>query len=88
MISFKCRYAIVMGIFYVFCLYQQDKDFGKQMLHRTHANPPADLASSLKTYQKYTFQKAYAGQDIFWGTAPKLGDLVNIKLKTPVELES
>ncbi|XP_060077650.1 alpha-1,3-mannosyl-glycoprotein 4-beta-N-acetylglucosaminyltransferase B-like [Ylistrum balloti] len=65
----------------------KDKDFGKQMLHRAHANPSADLTSSLKMYQKYSFQKAYIGQDIFWATEPKNGDLINIKFKTPMELD-
>lgn len=65
----------------------KDKDFGKQMLHRAHANPGADLSSSLKMYQKYSFQKAYIGQDIFWATEPKTGDIINIKFKSPMELD-
>ncbi|XP_069128891.1 LOW QUALITY PROTEIN: alpha-1,3-mannosyl-glycoprotein 4-beta-N-acetylglucosaminyltransferase B-like [Argopecten irradians] len=65
----------------------KDKDFGKQMLHRAHTNPGADLSSSLKMYQKYSFQKAYIGQDIFWATEPKTGDIINIKFKSPMELD-
>uniref|UniRef100_A0A673NKR5 Alpha-1,3-mannosyl-glycoprotein 4-beta-N-acetylglucosaminyltransferase B-like n=1 Tax=Sinocyclocheilus rhinocerous TaxID=307959 RepID=A0A673NKR5_9TELE len=44
----------------------KDKDFGKQTLHKGHANPLAEVTTSLKTYQHFTLEKAYLGEDFFW----------------------
>lgn len=45
----------------------KERDFGKQPLHKSHENPPADVSTSLKTYQKYTIDGAYKGETFFWG---------------------
>ncbi|KAK3597450.1 hypothetical protein CHS0354_041863 [Potamilus streckersoni] len=65
----------------------KDKDFGKQAIHRAHVNPPASLHTSIKTYQKFTLQKAYIGEDIFWGVSPVAGDTVEIVFNPYIQLQ-
>lgn len=65
----------------------KDRDFGKHMLFRVHVNPPAEIQTSLTTYLKFTINKAYIGQDIFWALAPNLNDYIEIILKPPVALD-
>lgn len=65
----------------------QDKDFGKQTLHKGHANPQAEVTTSLKTYQHFTLEKAYAGEDFFWAFTPVAGDFIRIRFFTPVRIE-
>lgn len=65
----------------------QDKDFGKQTLHKGHANPLAEVTTSLKTYQHFTLEKAYAGEDFFWAFTPVAGDFIRIRFFTPVRIE-
>uniref|UniRef100_A0AAV2KA50 Alpha-1,3-mannosyl-glycoprotein 4-beta-N-acetylglucosaminyltransferase B n=1 Tax=Knipowitschia caucasica TaxID=637954 RepID=A0AAV2KA50_KNICA len=64
-----------------------DKDFGKQHLHKGHINPAAELSSSLKTYQHFTLEKAYQGDDFFWAFTPVAGDFIRIRFFTPVRVE-
>lgn len=50
----------------------KDKDFGKQALRKEHVNPPAEVSTSLKTYQHFTLEKAYLREDFFWAfTLPR-----------------
>ncbi|XP_072771006.1 alpha-1,3-mannosyl-glycoprotein 4-beta-N-acetylglucosaminyltransferase B isoform X2 [Nerophis lumbriciformis] len=65
----------------------KDKDFGKQTLHKGHANPLAEVTTSLKTYQHFTLDKAYLGEDFFWAFTPVAGDFVRIRFFTPVRIE-
>ncbi|KAL3879091.1 hypothetical protein ACJMK2_031405 [Sinanodonta woodiana] len=65
----------------------KDKDFGKQAIHRAHINPPASVRTSIKTYQKFTLQKAYIGEDIFWGISPVAGDTVEIVFNPYIQLQ-
>ncbi|XP_061541079.1 alpha-1,3-mannosyl-glycoprotein 4-beta-N-acetylglucosaminyltransferase B isoform X4 [Phycodurus eques] len=65
----------------------KDKDFGKQTLHKGHANPPAEVTTSLKTYQHFTLEKAYLGEDFFWAFTPAAGDFIRIRFFTPVRIE-
>uniref|UniRef100_A0A8C9VAJ3 Alpha-1,3-mannosyl-glycoprotein 4-beta-N-acetylglucosaminyltransferase B n=1 Tax=Scleropages formosus TaxID=113540 RepID=A0A8C9VAJ3_SCLFO len=65
----------------------KDKDFGKQTLHKGHANPMAEVTTSLKTYQHYTLEKAYLGEDFFWAFTPVAGDFIRIRFFTPVRIE-
>ncbi|CAG2202507.1 MGAT4A_B [Mytilus edulis] len=65
----------------------KDRDFGKHMLFRVHVNPSAELRTSLTTYLKFTVQKAYIGQDIFWALAPNQDDYIEVILKPPVALD-
>lgn len=66
----------------------QDKDFGKQQnLHQGHANPLAEVTTSLKTYQHFTLDKAYLGHDFFWAFTPRAGDFIRIRFFTPVRIE-
>lgn len=65
----------------------QDKDFGKQTLHKGHANPLAEVTTSLKTYQHFTLEKAYLGEDFFWAFTPVAGDFIRIRFFTPVRVE-
>ncbi|KAI4786259.1 hypothetical protein KUCAC02_037239 [Chaenocephalus aceratus] len=64
-----------------------DKDFGKQTLHKGHANPLAEVTTSLKTYQHFTLEKAYLGEDFFWAFTPVSGDFIRIRFFTPVRIE-
>ncbi|XP_072520217.1 alpha-1,3-mannosyl-glycoprotein 4-beta-N-acetylglucosaminyltransferase B [Salminus brasiliensis] len=61
----------------------KDKDFGKQVLFKAHSNPDAVLSSSLKDYQGHSLEKAYLGQDFFWGFTPTKGDYILITFTTP-----
>lgn len=70
-----------------FYYFQQDKDFGKQTLHKGHANPLAEVTTSLKTYQHFTLEKAYLGEDFFWAFTPVAGDFIRIRFFTPVRVE-
>ncbi|XP_037833444.1 alpha-1,3-mannosyl-glycoprotein 4-beta-N-acetylglucosaminyltransferase B [Kryptolebias marmoratus] len=65
----------------------KDKDFGKQTLHKGHANPLAEVTTSLKTYQHFTLEKAYGGEDFFWAFTPVAGDFIRIRFFTPVRIE-
>ncbi|XP_058654550.1 alpha-1,3-mannosyl-glycoprotein 4-beta-N-acetylglucosaminyltransferase B-like isoform X4 [Onychostoma macrolepis] len=60
-----------------------DKDFGNQVLFKSHYNPPAELSSSLEKYQSHTLERAYNGEDFFWGLTPKRGDYILITFTTP-----
>ncbi len=64
-------------------MWLQDKDFGKQVLFKPHFNPPAELRSSLEKYQTHTLERAYNGEDFFWGLTPKRGDYILISFTTP-----
>ncbi|XP_034739289.1 alpha-1,3-mannosyl-glycoprotein 4-beta-N-acetylglucosaminyltransferase B, partial [Etheostoma cragini] len=68
-------------------VFLQDKDFGKQTLHKGHANPLAEVTTSLKTYQHFTLEKAYLGEDFFWAFTPVAGDFIRIRFFTPVRIE-
>ena len=50
-------------------------------------NPPAEIRTTLTTYLKFTIQKAYIGQDIYWALSPSKDDYIEIVLKPPVALE-
>uniref|UniRef100_H3AXD5 Alpha-1,3-mannosyl-glycoprotein 4-beta-N-acetylglucosaminyltransferase B n=1 Tax=Latimeria chalumnae TaxID=7897 RepID=H3AXD5_LATCH len=65
----------------------KDKDFGKQALHKGHANPQAEVTTSLKTYQHFTLEKAYLGEDFFWAFTPVAGDFIRIRFFKPVRIE-
>ncbi|XP_025088478.1 alpha-1,3-mannosyl-glycoprotein 4-beta-N-acetylglucosaminyltransferase B-like [Pomacea canaliculata] len=65
----------------------KDKDFGKNGLARAHMNPPAQLATTLKTFQKYTLLKAYTGETFFWGLAPGVDDVVDFKFHPAIFVE-
>ncbi|KAF5896251.1 alpha-1,3-mannosyl-glycoprotein 4-beta-N-acetylglucosaminyltransferase B-like, partial [Clarias magur] len=61
----------------------KDKDFGKQVLHKAHRNPPAELSTSLKHYQSHTLDRAYRGEDFLWAFSPSKGDYILIRFNTP-----
>uniref|UniRef100_A0A671RMX1 Alpha-1,3-mannosyl-glycoprotein 4-beta-N-acetylglucosaminyltransferase B-like n=1 Tax=Sinocyclocheilus anshuiensis TaxID=1608454 RepID=A0A671RMX1_9TELE len=61
----------------------KDKDFGNQVLFKGHYNPPAELSSSLEKYLSHTLERAYNGDDFFWGLTPKRGDYILITFTTP-----
>ncbi|GFR64112.1 alpha-1,3-mannosyl-glycoprotein 4-beta-N-acetylglucosaminyltransferase A [Elysia marginata] len=65
----------------------KDRDFGKAGLYRAHVNPPVQLASSLKTYLKYTLPKAYTGETFFWASSPNKGDIIDFKYDPPIHIE-
>jgi alpha-1,3-mannosylglycoprotein beta-1,4-N-acetylglucosaminyltransferase A/B len=57
----------------------KEKDFGKAAMHKAHSdNPPAEVTTSLKTYQKYTVESAYKGETFFWGLLPQPGDWIKL----------
>ncbi|NXF85370.1 MGT4B acetylglucosaminyltransferase, partial [Eubucco bourcierii] len=65
----------------------KDKDFGINVLHRAHNNPPAKVDTSLKTYQEYTLEKVYQGKDCFWASAPVAGDWISFTFLNPIKVE-
>ncbi|XP_029880227.1 alpha-1,3-mannosyl-glycoprotein 4-beta-N-acetylglucosaminyltransferase-like protein MGAT4D isoform X2 [Aquila chrysaetos chrysaetos] len=65
----------------------KDKDFGKNVLHKTHNNPPAKVDTSLRTYQQYTLEKVYKGTDCFWASAPVAGDYISFTFLNPLKVE-
>lgn len=64
----------------------KEKDFGKATLHKPHSNPPASVTTSLKTYQKYTLEAAYTGDNFFWGLLPQPGDWVKFEFNPKIRL--
>lgn len=84
----SAKYLNVFGCMNTFTpAWLQDKDFGKQTLHKGHANPLAEVTTSLKTYQHFTLEKAYLGEDFFWAFTPVAGDFIRIRFFTPVRIE-
>uniref|UniRef100_A0A8B9GA14 MGAT4 family member D n=1 Tax=Amazona collaria TaxID=241587 RepID=A0A8B9GA14_9PSIT len=65
----------------------KDKDFGKNVLHKAHDNPPAKVSTSLKTYQQYTLEKVYKGHNCFWASAPVAGDYISFTFLNPLKVE-
>ncbi|XP_010217988.1 PREDICTED: glycosyltransferase 54 domain-containing protein [Tinamus guttatus] len=65
----------------------KDKDFGKNVLHKAHKNPPATLDTSLKIFQQYTLEKVYEGRDCFWALAPVAGDYISFSFLKPLKVE-
>lgn len=45
------------------------------------------MTTSLKTYQHFTLEKAYLGEDFFWAFTPVAGDFLRIRFFTPVRIE-
>ncbi|KAH1166545.1 hypothetical protein KIL84_015717 [Mauremys mutica] len=65
----------------------KDKDFGKQALRKEHVNPPAEVSTSLKTYQHFTLEKAYLREDFFWAFTPMAGDFIRFRFFKPLRIE-
>ncbi|NWT00720.1 MGT4B acetylglucosaminyltransferase, partial [Mionectes macconnelli] len=65
----------------------KDKDFGKNVLHRAHKNPPAKVDTSLRIYQQYTLEKVYKGEDCFWASSPVAGDYISFTFLNPLKVE-
>ncbi|XP_044515747.1 alpha-1,3-mannosyl-glycoprotein 4-beta-N-acetylglucosaminyltransferase B [Gracilinanus agilis] len=65
----------------------KDKDFGKHALRKEHMNPPAEVSTSLKTYQHFTLEKAYLREDFFWAFTPTAGDFIRFRFFQPLRLE-
>lgn len=61
----------------------RDKDFGKQVLFKGHSNPSAVLSTTLEQYQTHSLERAYNGEDFFWGLTPKRGDYILITFTRP-----
>ncbi|KAM9295496.1 alpha-1,3-mannosyl-glycoprotein 4-beta-N-acetylglucosaminyltransferase-like protein MGAT4D isoform 4-T5 [Morus bassanus] len=64
-----------------------DKDFGRNVLHKAHNNPPAKVDTSLRIYQQYTLEKVYEGKDCFWASAPVAGDYIRFTFLNPLKVE-
>ncbi|OXB59430.1 hypothetical protein ASZ78_004789 [Callipepla squamata] len=65
----------------------KDKDFGKHALRKEHVNPPAEVSTSLKTYQHFTLEKAYLREDFFWAFTPTAGDFIRFRFFKPLRIE-
>lgn len=50
-------------------------------------NPPAEVSTSLKTYQHFTLEKAYLREDFFWAFTPTAGDFIRFRFFQPLRLE-
>ncbi|XP_066488563.1 alpha-1,3-mannosyl-glycoprotein 4-beta-N-acetylglucosaminyltransferase-like protein MGAT4D [Tiliqua scincoides] len=66
----------------------KDKDFEKNSLFIAHANPPAEVSTSLKVYQDFTLEKAYKGVECFWAIAPMAGDYILFRFWQPLKIAS
>ncbi|KAJ8028701.1 Alpha-1,3-mannosyl-glycoprotein 4-beta-N-acetylglucosaminyltransferase B [Holothuria leucospilota] len=64
----------------------KDRDFKKGVHVPQHNNPVADVSTTLQQYQKHSLEKAYRGQDIFWGTNPNAGDVLRFKFSPAVDI--
>ncbi|XP_043916337.1 alpha-1,3-mannosyl-glycoprotein 4-beta-N-acetylglucosaminyltransferase-like protein MGAT4D [Protopterus annectens] len=64
----------------------KDKDFEK-ILYRSHANPAADVSTTLKIYQEFTLEKAYKGENYFWAFAPVAGDYIKFNFSKPLLID-
>ncbi|ELU12756.1 hypothetical protein CAPTEDRAFT_170426 [Capitella teleta] len=65
----------------------KDRDFGKGVVRNSHFNPNADVSTTLKNHQRFTLDKAYQGENFFWGILPKKDDLVIFEFNPPVSVE-
>ncbi|NXK56049.1 MGT4B acetylglucosaminyltransferase, partial [Chauna torquata] len=65
----------------------KDKDFGRNVLHKAHNNPPAKVDTSLTIYQQYNLEKVYKGKDYFWASAPVAGDYISFIFLKPLKVE-
>ncbi|KFP24368.1 Alpha-1,3-mannosyl-glycoprotein 4-beta-N-acetylglucosaminyltransferase B, partial [Colius striatus] len=65
----------------------KDKDFGKNVLHKAHNNPPAKVNTSLRIYQQYTLEKVYKGENCFWASSPMAGDYISFTFLNPLKVE-
>ncbi|KAM6953356.1 alpha-1,3-mannosyl-glycoprotein 4-beta-N-acetylglucosaminyltransferase B-like [Aplochiton taeniatus] len=65
----------------------KDKDFGKEVWYQGHMNPAAQLSSSLTHYQEHSLDRAYRGQDFFWGLTPTAGDHVLFHFEPPITVK-
>ncbi|XP_035773399.1 alpha-1,3-mannosyl-glycoprotein 4-beta-N-acetylglucosaminyltransferase A-like [Anopheles albimanus] len=61
----------------------KDEKFGEIPKFTPHHNPPAEVRSSIQPHQSYTIEKAYAGENFFWGLSPKRDDLIEFRFKQP-----
>ncbi|XP_078268114.1 alpha-1,3-mannosyl-glycoprotein 4-beta-N-acetylglucosaminyltransferase B-like [Rhinoraja longicauda] len=65
----------------------KDKDFKKELLHKGHSNPTAELTSSLKIYLHHSLEKAYKGEDFLWAFNPVAGDFIKFRFFQPLKIE-
>ncbi|KAL0974235.1 hypothetical protein UPYG_G00217500 [Umbra pygmaea] len=61
----------------------KDKDFGKLPQFTGHVNPPAVVSTSLTHYQQHTLDRAYMGEDFFWGLTPVAKDYILFSFSKP-----
>uniref|UniRef100_G1KAS2 MGAT4 family member D n=2 Tax=Anolis carolinensis TaxID=28377 RepID=G1KAS2_ANOCA len=66
----------------------KDKDFSKSLLFKAHANPPAEVSTSLKVFQHFNLLRAYRGVDCFWAFAPVAGDYILFQFWRPLNIKS
>nr|XP_060632187.1 alpha-1,3-mannosyl-glycoprotein 4-beta-N-acetylglucosaminyltransferase-like protein MGAT4D [Anolis sagrei ordinatus] len=66
----------------------KDKDFSKSLLFKAHANPPAEVTTSLKAFQHFNLVRAYRGVDCFWAFAPVAGDYILFNFWHPLDIKS
>ena len=52
-----------------------------------HVNPPAEVSTSLKTYQHFTLEKTYLCEDFFWAFTPSAGDFIRFRFFQPLRME-
>ncbi|XP_074650022.1 alpha-1,3-mannosyl-glycoprotein 4-beta-N-acetylglucosaminyltransferase B-like isoform X2 [Tubulanus polymorphus] len=65
----------------------KDRSFVVAKLHRAHANPPAEVSTTLKVFHYYHLDRAYRGETFFWGLIPHPGDVVLFNFSPPIEIE-
>ena len=65
----------------------KDKEFGKGQLFIPHENPSAVVSTTLKEYQDFRIDLAYAGSTHFWALLPQANDTIVFEFSPPVRLE-
>jgi hypothetical protein len=76
-------------LFMCVCVFgPQDRQFGKLQLFTGHKNPPAKVESNIKSYGKFSLQRAYEGKSYFWGLGPDAGDTIQFIYDPPIHIKS
>ena len=56
-------------------------------LFKAHKNPPATIETNMMHHKNYSIERAYLGENFYWGLVPKESDYITFTLTPPVELD-
>ena len=66
---------------------KKGKKIDEASLFKAHKNPPATIETTMMHYKDYSIEKAYLGENFYWGLVPKESDYITFTLTPPVELD-